>query len=141
MDRFRGDGRFSPVLTPASLMPLFAGIASEEAASRLATLAGDPAVFFPGMPTVAYGNPAFESGHFWRGPTWLNVAYFALQGLKDCGFVDVAERIRDVILGWCADNQDSLWEYYDSRTGKGTGAPQFGWSAAFIAAFILEWDP
>ena len=129
----------SPVLSPASFMPLFVGCASRERAQAMALLASDPAKFYPGMPTVAYDHPAYASADYWRGPTWLNTAYFALKGLKHYGFTDVAEHGRQTLLQWCADNGDHLYEYYDSRTGKGLGAPQFGWTAAFVLEFIHHW--
>lgn len=127
------------VLSPASFMPLFVGSASDDRARTLAMLAGNPDKFFPAMPTVAYDHPAYASSDYWRGPTWLNTAYFALKGLKNYGFTAVAEHGRQTLLKWCADNPDHLYEYYDSRTGKGLGAPQFGWTAAFILEFVHHW--
>jgi hypothetical protein len=44
------------------------------------------------------------------------------------------------ILDWCAAQQDSIYEYYDSKPGKGLGAKQYGWSSAFIIEFILNWN-
>ena len=50
----------------------------------------------------------------------------------------VARRSRETILGWCDDNPDALYEYYDSKSGQGLGAPHFGWSAAFLIELILN---
>jgi hypothetical protein len=45
---------------------------------------------------------------------------------------------------WLAERggrKDGLfYEYYDSRTGAGLGTRNFGWSATFTLAFILDWD-
>ncbi len=139
LDRNYATGAFSPVFSPACFMPLYLQIASPQQAARLAAHAADPAKFFPGMPTVAYDDPNYESGRYWRGPTWLNTAYFALKGLKDAGFRDLAAAMRQTILEWCAANPDHLYEYYDSKTGQGLGASQFGWTAAFIILFLLDW--
>ena len=130
---------FSPVLSPASFVPLYVGAAPAERAASMARLAADPAKFHPGLPTVAYDDPAYASTGYWRGPCWLNTAYFAAKGLKDCGFTALAEDFRGTILGWAARDPDFLFEYYDTRSGQGLGARQFGWSAAFVIEFILNW--
>ena len=52
------------------------------------------------MPTVSYDNPNYST-NYWRGPTWLNVAYFAAKGLKNYHFDDTADKIRIPFLnGW-----------------------------------------
>lgn len=131
---------FSQALTPASFMPLYIGAASPARAERMAALAADPRRLFPGMPTVAYDHPAYQSGGYWRGPTWLNVAWFALCGLRRYGYGATAEAIRATLLDWCDRNTDTLYEYYDSRSGQGLGARQFGWTAVFLIELILGWD-
>jgi len=138
-DRRRSDGAFSNVLSPAIFMPLTVGAASPARARKMAQVAADPKRFFPGMPTVSYDHPAYVADGFWRGPTWLNTAYFALRGLKDYGFDVVADAGRDTILGWCATNEDAIYERYNSKTGAGCGDAGFSWSAAFIIEFILDW--
>lgn len=131
------ESRFSEVLTPASFVPLFAGVASRSRAEQMAMLAADRAHFFPGMPTVSYSNPNY-SRQMWRGPCWLNTAYFALKGLKRYSHGAIANAIRERILDWCAA-EDSLREYYDARTGEGLGARDFGWTAAFVIELVLDW--
>ncbi|MFA6134203.1 MAG: trehalase family glycosidase [Phycisphaerae bacterium] len=140
VDRFREGGAYSDVLSPASFMPLYIRIAPKDRAERMAALAADPSKFHPGMPTVAYDNPQYRNDFYWRGPTWLNVAYFALKGLKYYGYDAIADAGRDLILSWCDKNEDCIWELYDSRNGKGLRSPQFAWSAAFIITFVRNWS-
>ena len=90
------------------------------------------------MPTVSYDNPSYSSGDYWRGPTWLNTAYFALKGLMDYGFKELAEDLREHILNAVYNEKRGIYEYYDSKSGEGLGAFNFGWSAAFIIEFILD---
>jgi neutral trehalase len=130
-------GRFTGVLTPASFVPLFAGFAPPERAARMAELASHPSHFYPGMPTVSYLNAGY-SQDMWRGPCWLNTAYFALKGLQRYGHVGVANEIRETILEWC-DLEPHLREYYDAKTGEGLNAVDFGWTAAFLIELILDW--
>ncbi|MGC9198174.1 MAG: amylo-alpha-1,6-glucosidase [Acidobacteriaceae bacterium] len=139
VDRDRTTGREGPALSPAGLMPLFVGIAPPDRAARVAQMAADPHKFFPGMPTVAYDTPGYESHGYWRGAAWLNTSYFALKGLEQYGYTEVAEAMRSRLLGWVARDR-SIREYYDSRNGKGYGARDFGWSAAFTLALILDWN-
>ncbi len=140
LDRRRDTGRFSGVLTPASFLPLFAGVADHAKAKAMAELAADRKKFFPGMPTVAYDDPRYESGGYWRGPSWPETTYFAAKGLKFYGYDKLAESFRQNILSWCAGNTDALYEYYDSKSGKGLGAPQLACTGAFIIEFILNWS-
>jgi putative isomerase len=140
MDRNFETNEFNGVLTPASFHPLYTRTASKEQAEQLAALAADPAKFYPGFPSVAYDDPAYESANYWRGPTWVNIAFFAIKGLYYYGHDKLAEDCRRTILDWCSQNEDYLYEYYDSRSGAGLGAKQYGWTAAFVIEFILNWN-
>ena len=105
----------------------------------MAKLAADPQKLFPGMPTVAYDDPKYESGGYWRGPSWPETTFFAVNGLRAYGYTKIAEAIREHFLNWCATNADALYEYYDSKSGKGLGEPQYSGTAAFLIELILGW--
>ena len=143
-DARRSDGAVSSVLTPASFMPLFAGIASRAQAEKMAAIAADPQKFNGHMPTVAYDDPAYEL-EYWRGPVWLNVAYFAAKGLKNYGF-SVADTVRENILTMVEAEKRGIFENYDSRTNRGLDKKNriqcnnFSWSSVFIIEFILGWS-
>lgn len=139
VDRDGKTGENGPALSPATFMPLFVHIAPPDRAARMIKLAGDPAKFYPGMPTAAYDTKGYDPTGYWRGRTWLNTAFFAIKGLKDYGAVDLADDFRKTILGWVA-RDSAIRENYNSRTGEGLGAKGFGWSATFALAFILDWD-
>lgn len=129
------DGAFSTVLTPASFMPLFAGIASKEHAEAMNEIAKKH--FLPGMPCVSYNDPAYqEEGGYWRGATWFNIAYFAAKGLKDYGYTETAEIIRETLLGWVEKDGDCIHENYRSRSGVGQNYPHFSWGSVFVREFI-----
>lgn len=140
VDRDRVSGKNGPALSPAGFMPLFVGIANRRRASRVVKLAEDSDYFFPRMPTAAYNTQGFVSNGYWRGSTWLNTSYFALKGLMRYGYTCQAGVMRSQLLNDVAADPSTIWEYYDSRNGAGHGAKGFGWSAAFICAFILDWD-
>ena len=128
-------GEVSDVLSPASFMPLYIGIASAEQAECMKIVAETR--FKGKMPTVSFDNPEY-SNDYWRGPTWLNVAYFAAKGLKNYGF-DVADTIKENILDMCYNEKGGIFENYDSVTGKGLCNDRFSWSCVFILEFIYNW--
>ena len=126
---------FINVLSPASFMPLYVGIAPESRAEKMNQIAIDH--FLPGMPTVAYDDPSY-SRDYWRGPCWLNVAFFAAKGLYDYGFIDSARTIKDTILTWVENDGDYIHENYDAKTGEGLCYPEFSWSSVFVREFIKQ---
>lgn len=134
-DRFTKE--ISDVLSPASFMPLYIGIASAEQASKMAVIAETK--FEGKMPTVSFDNPAYSTD-YWRGPTWLNVAYFAAKGLKNYGFA-VADTIKSSILEMCAIDKEHIYENYDAKAQKGLYCNHFSWSCVFIIEFILNFEP
>ena len=131
--------KHSEVLTPASFMPLLLKTASEERAEKMAEIARRH--FMPGMPTVAYDDLRYDATgdkSYWRGPCWLNVAYFAAKGLKNYGYTKEAEKIRDTILEWVDNDGEYIHENYNAKTGEGYCAKKFSWSAVFVREFILN---
>jgi len=140
VDRDRLTHANGPALSPVAFMPLFVHIVPPPRALRLAQLAEEPDRFYPGMPSAAYDTPGYDSSAYWRGPAWVNVSFFALKGLKDNGYGDLAEKMKANLLGWIDKNSDSLYEYYDSKDGKGLGARAYGWTAAFALSFVFDWD-
>lgn len=133
-DAHRFTETVSKTLSPASFMPLYARIASEDQAEAMCRIAEEN--FKGKMPTVSFDNPAF-SDDYWRGPTWLNVAYFAAKGLKNYGFA-VADTIRESILDMCDSDKNGIYENYNSITWKGQYCNRFGWSCVFILEFLLN---
>ena len=132
VNRFTGEK--SKAITPASFMPLFINIAPLDKAKHMEKIALEK--FYSGMPTVSYDNKEYSTT-YWRGPTWLNVAYFAAKGLKNYGF-KVADDIKETILSWVDKNEDSIYENYDSKTGFGIYGKDFSWSSVFVVEFILN---
>lgn len=126
----------SEVLSPASFMPLYIGIASEEQAKYMNEIAKTR--FDCKMPTVSFDDPEYSTD-YWRGPIWLNVAYFAAKGLKNYGF-DTADKIKESILKMCAKDKEHIYENYDAKTEKGLCCDHFSWSCVFIIEFILNFD-
>lgn len=138
-DRDRKTGEFSTSLSPASFMPLYIGTASAERAAAMERIARDENKFYPGMPTISYDHPEY-SLDYWRGPTWINVAYFATKGLKDYGFDQTADAIKEYLLSMIYDELPrGICENYDSKARRGRCNKSFSWTSAFIIEFILNY--
>lgn len=138
LDRNRFTGEFSDVLSSACFVPLFAGCSDEEHAKIMADNAENPERFYPSMPTVAFCCDTFSTTEYWRGPVWLNLVYFAVEGLKRYGYTEIADRICEHVLSDTDSDKRDIFEYYNPQTGEGLGAKSFGWSAAFIIEFIMN---
>lgn len=87
------------------------------------------------LPAVALDDPAhsgkewwgFPKRHrHWRGPSWVNSAWFVSLGLRRLGLDDEADRMADRLTAVVA--REGFREYYESHTGNGMGARDFGWS-------------
>ncbi len=128
-------GKVSDVLSPASFMPLYIEIASANRALYMGKIALEH--FGETMPTVSFDNPQYSTD-YWRGPVWLNVAYFAAKGLKNYG-IEIADKIKENILDMCHAEKRGVFENYDAKTGEGLCCDHFSWSSVFIIEFILNW--
>jgi neutral trehalase len=128
---------FTKRLSPASFLPLYYNFASKEQAQAMMNLARNPDYFYKGIPTISYKNKSFRENLYWRGPCWLNMAYFTIRGIFNYGYTDLAEELNQNILNWVTANEESIYEYYNPITGKGLGAKDFGWSNTFIIELEL----
>lgn len=128
---------FVRVLTPASYMPLWVGIATPAQAAAMEKYAADPKKLYPCMPTVSLDHPKMDPVGYWRGSVWMNVAYFAIKGLYDYGFRKTAMGIRNTLLDWM-DQGDTIYENYNPITGEGKCGRDFSWSCVFAMEMVLE---
>jgi hypothetical protein len=116
-DRDVDSGALVRSKTIASLLPLWAGVPSQERAERLLEHVLDEAAFntlLP-LPSVARDDADF-SKDMWRGPVWINTAYGVLLGLQRYGFHDAASdlayRLVDGVYQTYARCR-RLFEFYD----------------------------
>lgn len=127
---------FMTVMSPACFLPLFAGFAPKNRAEKMNVIAKEH--FMPCMPMVAFDDPKFDVNAYCRGACWLHQAYMASKGLKDYGFDDTADTIKNTILDWVYADGDKIHENYNSITGEGKCNPYFSWSSVFVREFILN---
>ncbi|MEV6525630.1 glycoside hydrolase [Longispora sp. NPDC051575] len=122
------------------VIPVWAGLASPAQALAVRATLLDPAAFGTHVPcpTVAADSPFFEPEAYWRGPVWLDQAYFAIEGLRRAGFTADATAVRDKLLrnadGLLGDGP--IHENYQPLTGARLNAPNFSWSAALLLRLV-----
>ena len=129
------------VNTASTFLPLFAGLPSKKQAQRLVQehLLDPNEYAFSGdvrhwVTTTARLEPTWEPRRYWRGPVWIIMNWFIIEGLRRYGFDDVAEAIQQDTLGLI--EASGFREYYDVRDGSGCGSVDFSWSAALLLELL-----
>lgn len=154
------DGTLTKVLTPASFLPMFANIPTKEQAAKMVKTLTNPELLWTELPlsTIAKNHPTYSTD-MWRGGVWLNLNYFAIKGLMNYGYKDLAEELKEKTLAavnkWYKKT-GAIFEFFDSadkeipykceRKGKPSTPPDwrkhvhsiidFNWSACFTLMFI-----
>jgi hypothetical protein len=114
----------------ATLLPLYAGSISQERAAALVKVMEDAYLSTTGfpLPSVPPSSSWFEPKRYWQGPTWLNINWFVIDGLKRYGFDNHATALAKVSIELV--ERSGFREYFDPLTGDGAGIDRFSWSAA-----------
>ena len=136
------DGTFVTTYGPAGWIPLWAGAATPEQAKAVARVLADPRKFdtFMPFPTLAADDPRFAPVKgYWRGPVWLDQAYFAVRGLERYGLTAQADRmaLRLFTHAQGLTGDGPIRETYDPLTGHGQNSRNFSWSAASCLMLLL----
>lgn len=115
--------------TIATFLPLYAGSISQERAEHLVKLLKSKTfnLKWP-VPSVPQSSDFFNPLKYWQGPTWINTNWLIIEGLKNYGFDEEAEILKQRTIGLVI--KSGLWEYFSPLTGTPAGAPNFSWTAA-----------
>jgi glycogen debranching enzyme len=125
------------------LFPLYAGVPTAAQARRLFDEAlWSPERFGPSkeapwpVTSTSKASPFFDPRRYWRGPVWVNVNWFLVQGLQRAGLRVEADRLAELTLALVS--RSGFAEYYDPRTGEPLGARDFSWSASLTLDLLLR---
>lgn len=135
---------FRKVKGPEGWIPLWAGIATPEQAEKVKAKMMDPKLFNVAVPlqTLNASHSKFEpDGGYWRGPTWIDQAYFGIMGLKNYGFQKEAEALAQNLFQNAEGVMQpgkAIRENYNPITGEGLEAVNFSWSAAHFLLILLN---
>ena len=121
------------IMTPACFLPLLGDVPLTERQTERAVTDYllNPDFFFGAVPfpVVAYNEASYAPDSWWRGPTWMNVAYLMIEVLEKTGYpaeaMTARERLYRIMI---ADG--NLRELFHSQTGEGLGAYEYGFTAA-----------
>jgi glycogen debranching enzyme len=135
-------GRPIPVNTASAFLPLLAGLPSKKQVQRLIEEhLLNPREYAPAgevrywITTTAQTEPTWEPRRYWRGPVWIIMNWFMIEGLRRYGYDELADTIRQDSLRLIETS--GFREYYDARDGSGCGSEEFSWSAA-LALELLQ---
>jgi len=128
---------------PEGWIPLYTGIASEKQAKRVVSILMDSTKFATKVPfpTLVADHKKFNPlKGYWRGPVWLDQAYFGVKALEQYGYQKEAHQLSQKLL----QNTEGLLqdapirENYHPISGKGLNANHFSWSAAHYLMLLSD---
>jgi hypothetical protein len=114
----------------ATLLPLYAGSITQERAQKLVKLLESEQLFgtaYP-APSAPTNSAWFNPICYWQGPSWVNINWLIIDGLKRYGFHDHAAAMRESTLEMVT--KGGCYEYFDPLTATPLGTPDFSWTAA-----------
>jgi putative isomerase len=123
---------------------LWAKAATQEQAEAVKNIMMDPKKFYTKVPfqTMSADHEKFDPlKGYWRGPNWLDQAYFGVKGLRNYGFNEEADKATIQILEGAEGllgKGKSIRENYHPLTGEGLHAQNFSWSAAHIIMLLMN---
>ena len=123
---------------------LWAKAATQEQAEAVKNKMMNPNKFFTKVPfqTMSADHKKFDPlKGYWRGPNWLDQAYFGVKGLRNYGFNEEANKATIQILEGAEGllgKGKSIRENYHPLTGEGLHAKNFSWSAAHIIMLLMN---
>ena len=133
------DGSFVKVKGPEGWIPLWAGVALQAQADAVIEKILNPRIFNTKIPfpTLDASHPEFnpEKG-YWRGPVWMDQAYFALMGMKKYGYENEVLKLTSKLFNEI--QYPALYENYHPITGEGLNSPHFSWTAAHLYLMYIE---
>ncbi|GGG10087.1 lipoprotein [Dokdonia pacifica] len=124
--------------------PLWAQVATQEQAQAVKNRMMDTEKFFTTVPfqTMSADHPKFAPlKGYWRGPNWLDQAYFGIKGLRNYGFKKEADKATIQIIKGAEGilgKGKAIRENYHPITGEGLHAQNFSWSAAHLIMLLQK---
>jgi glycogen debranching enzyme len=70
----------------------------------------------------------FDDDRYWKGPTWINMNWAIIEGLRVYGETELADELRRCTLDLV--DRAGPAEYLSALDGRGFGAHDFSWTAA-----------
>ena len=137
------DGSFIQAPGCAAHTPLWTAIATSEQAEKrmpLFTATSKFSTYIP-FPTIAADNPKYNPKGYWRGPIWLDQTYFAIRGLRNYGYHELADQYTLQIFDRLQGLKEGapIHENYGTHTGERLKAPHFSWSSSHLLMLYSDY--
>lgn len=118
------------VPTIATLLPLYAGCISKERAGQLVSLLKTSRQFNPKypVPSTPIHSEFFDEFRYWQGPTWVNMNWLIIDGLRQYKEDELADKLTDKTLELVKNH--GFYEYFSPLSGEPAGVNDFSWTAA-----------
>ena len=89
------------------------------------------------LPSIAKDELEFRAddklmglSYIWRGTVWMNTNWFIVHGLRQHGFFEIANEIKEKTIELVA--KEGFYESFNPLTGEGFEPKEFGWSTLII---------
>lgn len=142
-------GKLICLPSATTFLALYAGILPPEHVKKLVEHLHNPKTFgarYP-IPSAPLDSPYFNPKRYWQGPTWVNVNWLVIDGLRRNGQPEEAERLKKLTIEMVSKNvaSNGFYEYYSPFDADVAGARDFSWSAALSIDLLKEderqWAP
>jgi len=123
-------------------IPLCARVSTPKQAGTVKDVMMNTAMFntYMPLPTTSRDSKKFTSTRYWRGPVWLDQAFFGIEGLQNYGYDQYAStltnKLYDHAEGLLGDGP--IRENYKPLNGQGLNSENFSWSASVF--YMLHHD-
>lgn len=114
----------------AALLPLYAGSISKERAAQLVVMLKHKEQFaavYP-VPSVPLSSKWFKPYGYWQGPTWINMNWLIIDGLKRYGYQEEADELRQKTIDLVKNS--GFYEYFSPLDSLPAGVHDYSWTAA-----------
>lgn len=129
---------------PEGWIPLWTGVAHVNQAEGVKNIIMDDTLFNSHVPfpTLNLANPEFDPLQgYWRGPVWMDQAYFAITGLEQYGYTAEAQQLKKNLVHHAQGMLTKgfpLHENYHPVTGEALNAAHFSWTAAHVLLLLTH---
>lgn len=135
---------FIDVMGCEGWIPLWANVATAKQAEAIKDNMMNPDFFNTKVPfqTLSASHPKFKPDRgYWRGPNWLDQAYFGVRGLHNYGYHTEAYSATYKLIHQAdgvLTKGISIRENYNPITGEGLESQSFSWSAAHYLLLLIN---
>lgn len=89
-----------------------------------------------GLATEPVDSPHYDPDGYWRGPIWAPSTALIEDGLRSCGYDELADTVNERFRALC--ERSGFAENFDAVTGAGLRDRAYTWTAAVYLSFAAD---